>query len=238
MPTRPLADSLLAELTRAYEGARDPGAAAAMAAYMRHQFPFLGIPLSRRRAIDREVLRRLPAPAEPDLVAVGLACWARPEREYQQFGAGYLRRHVGVASPALLDTVERLITTKSWWDTVDEVAKHVVGPLVAGSPALLARMDAWAVGGQPWLARSAILHQLTYRERTDTGRLFAYCAANAASTDFFLRKAIGWALREHARTDPEAVAAFVDHHHDDLSGLSRREALKGVARWAGGAARP
>jgi len=119
---------------------------------------------------------------------------------------------------------------------VDELAKHVVGPLVAGSPALLARMDAWAAGGELWLARSAIVHQLGYRERTDTGRLFAYCAANAASTEFFLRKAIGWALREYARTDPAAVAAFVERNRDDLSGLSRREALKGVARWSGGAA--
>jgi 3-methyladenine DNA glycosylase AlkD len=230
MPTRPLAAVLLPALTRAYAAAADPASAAPMAAYLRHQFPFLGITMPRRRELDRAVLRGLPAPTEADLAEVSLACWARPEREYQQFATGYLRRHIRVASAAFLDTVERLITTKSWWDTVDELAKHVVGPLVAAAPELTARMDAWAYGGRLWLARSAILHQLGYKERTDTERLFAYCAANAASTEFFLRKAIGWALREHARTDPAAVRAFVEAHHDELSGLSRREALKGVIR--------
>lgn len=234
VPPSPLAAALRERLPAAYAPVADPAAAAHMRTYLRDQFPFLGIQMPVRERIDRAVLRELrqglPAPGEDDLVAVSLLMWAADEREYQYFAVRFLRRHVGAASARLLPTLATLITTKSWWDTVDELAKHVVGPLALRHPDLRAELDAWASGGQLWLARAAILHQLAYRERTDAGRLFAYCLAQAGSGEFFLRKAIGWALREYSKTDPAAVERFVANHHDRLSPLSRREALRLLTR--------
>lgn len=226
--TTPLADEVMGRLSRTFEGARDPQRAAPMAAYMRHQFPFLGIPAPIQKALTREVLAGLGRPAEPDLAAVALACWARPEREYQYFACGWLRRHARACSAAFIDTARHLIVTRSWWDTVDTLAAHLVGTLVAQHPQLVERTDAWLPDSDRWLVRTAILHQLTYQEATDANRLFRYCAAQATHPDFFVRKAIGWALRQYARTDPAAVRAFVTTHHSRLANLTVREALKNL----------
>lgn len=228
--TSALADAVVSRFAAGLGGAADSDGAAAMAAYMRDQFLFLGVPSPRRKQIMREALGGLPAPTEADLVAVARDGWVRSAREHQYLGVAYLRRHVGVASPALLATLEDLITTKSWWDTVDEVATHVVGPLVAAHPSLAATMDDWVERDDIWLVRTAILHQERYRERTDAERLFAYCARRASDREFFVRKAIGWALRSYSKVAPDAVRAFVQTHESQLSGLSRREALKWVSR--------
>ena len=201
-----------------------------MAAYMRDQFAFVGIPSPARVAIEREVTAGLPPPAERDLTAFALACWKRPEREYQYAACGYLRRHVRGCSSAFIDTAERLITTKSWWDTVDELAQRIVGPMVAAHPELRTTMSRWIDADDLWLARTAILHQNRCKARTDPDLLFGYCLRRAADREFFIRKAIGWALREYSKTDAEAVVRFVRDHHDELSGLSRTEALKWLHR--------
>jgi 3-methyladenine DNA glycosylase AlkD len=109
---------------------------------------------------------------------------------------------------------------------VDALAARVIGPIVARHPAAVSTMDAWLADDDMWLARTAILYQLTYAERTDADRLFRYCLARAGHRDFFIRKAIGWALRQYAKTDPAAVRSFVTAHASQLSPLSRREALK------------
>jgi 3-methyladenine DNA glycosylase AlkD len=223
----PLARTVLDRLTAAYRAAADPVQAAPMRAYMRDAFPFLGMKTPHRRTISREVVTGLPRPAEEDLRAVALACWELPEREYQYFAVDWLARHARTLSPAFLATAETLITTKSWWDTVDALAGHVVGTIVARHPKCVSTMDQWAGDDNLWLVRTAILHQLRFKEETDTGRLFGYCAAQAGHRDFFVRKAIGWALREYAYTDPDAVRQFV-RTHPALSGLSVREALKNV----------
>jgi 3-methyladenine DNA glycosylase AlkD len=221
-----LAVVLIDRLTGAFEQARDPERAVGMAAYMRDQFPFLGLTSAVRRAQARRALAGLPAPAEADLSEVARACWARDEREFQHFACDYLTAHVKVPGPAFLDTTAELITTRSWWDTVDPLATRVVAGLVSRHPALTARMDEWSEAANMWQVRTAILHQLHYRSATDTDRLFGYCARQATHRDFFVRKAIGWALRQHARTDPGAVRAFLTAHADTLSPLSIREAAK------------
>lgn len=224
----PLAAEVLARLTRVYGAAADPVRAASMAAYMRDRYAFLGIPAPARAALGREVLTGLGRPDEADLRAVALGCWARPEREYQYFACEWLRRHARACSAGFVPTARELVTTKAWWDTVDPLAAHLVGQLVAGHPQLVSVMDGWIGESDLWLVRTAILHQLTYRGSTDADRLFRYCAAQAGHPDFFVRKAIGWALREYARTDPEAVRAFVLAHRPRLAPLSVREALKNI----------
>jgi 3-methyladenine DNA glycosylase AlkD len=223
------ADAITDRLVPVYRAAADPAKAARMRAYMRDQFPYLGIPTPRRRELTRKVLAGLPAPDQDGLRAIALACWELPEREYQYFASDLLVRYARQLERGFLDTVRQLVTTKSWWDTVDALASRVVGPIVARDPAAMATMEAWLVDEDMWLARTAILHQLTYKERTDTARLFRYCLARADHRDFFIRKAIGWALRQYAWTDPEAVRRFVAAHATELSPLSVREATKNLS---------
>ncbi|MEV0605450.1 DNA alkylation repair protein [Polymorphospora rubra] len=224
----PLAAAVLDRLTTVFGAAADPARGTGMAAYMRDRFPFLGIPAPARTALGRQVLAGLGRPTEEDLRAVAVGCWALPEREYQYFACDWLRRHARICSADFLSTARALVTTRSWWDTVDPLAVHLVGRLVATHPELVPAMDDWIGDDDPWLVRTAILHQLSYREATDAGRLFRYCVRQAGHPDFFVRKAIGWALREHARTDPEAVRAFVAAHRARLAPLSVREALRNI----------
>jgi 3-methyladenine DNA glycosylase AlkD len=223
----PPAQTVVDRLVAVYGGAADAAKAGPMRAYMRDQFAFLGIPTPQRRALSREVLRGLSRPAEDDLRTAALACWELPEREYQYFACDWLVRNVGACSPGFLDTARVLITTKSWWDTVDTLAAGVVGAIVARDRETVATMDGW-LRESLWLARTAILHQLRYRERTDADRLFRYCLTMAGHRDFFIRKAIGWALREYVKSDPDAVRTFVRAHERTLSPLSVREALKNL----------
>jgi 3-methyladenine DNA glycosylase AlkD len=215
-------------LVAVYRAAADPVRAEGTRAYMRDQFPYLGIATARRRALSREVLDGTGAPTVPELRDLALACWELPEREYQYFACDLLVRYARGLDAGFLPTVRRLVTTKSWWDTVDALASRVVGPIVAGHPAAVSTMDSWLMDDNLWLARTAILHQLTYKRDTDTERLFRYCLARADHRDFFIRKAIGWALRQYAWTDPAAVRRFVAAHAAELSPLSVREATKNL----------
>jgi len=197
---------------------------------MRNQFPFLGIRAPQQAAIYREVTAGLPHPTgDAELATIAFACWELKEREYQHFATAYLQRHVKRATPGFIPTLEHLVTTKSWWDTVDGLATRVAGPLVAAHPELRTVMDGWVESENIWLARVAILHQERFRERTDSELLFAYCLRRAVDREFFIRKAIGWALRSYAKVAPDVVAQFLTAHGAALSGLSRREAEHGVA---------
>jgi 3-methyladenine DNA glycosylase AlkD len=221
-------NNLMARMTGAFEAHRDAGRAVAMAAYMRDHFPFLGIPTPERRTLARSASAGVAAPTERQLAGVARACWAMNEREYQYFATDYAQRHVRVCSDAFLVQVKYLVTHKSWWDTVDSLAP-VAGSLVLAYPALAATMDGWIGDANFWVARVAILHQLRYKQRTDADRLFAYCTQRASDDEYFIRKAIGWALREYSKSDPDAVGRYVTKMGVRLSPLSRREALKRLA---------
>ena len=219
-------ETAVAELEAAFRSAGDTERAAGMRTYMRDQFTFFGVPTPRRRAITKAVLDPLGPPAPSDLEVLGPLAWAVDGREVQYAAVDVLARHVRLARPDLLDVVGDLVTTKSWWDTVDALAAKVVGPLVRRHPALVATLDTWIDGDELWLARTAILHQLGYKTDTDVDRLFRYALAWAPCTDFFARKAIGWALRQYADTDADAVRRFLTEHTDALSPLTVREASK------------
>ncbi|SNX56856.1 3-methyladenine DNA glycosylase AlkD [Streptomyces sp. TLI_55] len=228
LPRSPLADTVLDRLTVVYGAAADPARAESMRAYMKDVAPFLGLTTPVRRALSRTVVEGTPRPDETDCTAIALRCWRLPEREYQYFAVDYLRRHARVLSSGFLPVTRHLVSTVPWWDTVDLLAAHVVGALVGADPALKADMDAWIVDDDLWIARTALLHQLRYKERTDTERLFTYCLHQSGHPDFFIRKAIGWALREYAKTDPEAVRGFLAREKGRFAPLSVREALKNI----------
>ena len=228
VPRSVLADTVIERLTAVYGAAADPERAVVMRAYMKDVAPFLGIPSPERRALARSVLQGTPRPDERDCTAVALRCWRLPERESQYFAVDLLRRHVRRLSSGFLPVARHLVTTVPWWDTVDALAAHVVGGLVAADPALTADMDAWIEDDDLWVVRTALLHQLRYGERTDAGRLFAYCLRQSGHPDFFVRKAIGWCLREYAKTDPDAVRDFLAREGGRFAPLSVREALKNI----------
>jgi 3-methyladenine DNA glycosylase AlkD len=195
-----------------------------MAAYMRNRFAFFGVPTPERRSIAKVALAGLRAPTERELGTIARRCWREPQREYQYFACDYLRVHSGACAPKFLAVLRTLVTQKSWWDTVDPLSQSV-GALVLAHPELRDELDRWIDDEDMWIARVALIHQLGFGARTDADRLFDYCTRRARDDEFFIRKAIGWALRQYARTDPDAVRAFVAAH-SELSGLSRREALR------------
>jgi len=143
----------------------------------------------------------------------------------QYAGMEVLFRQRKKSSAESIGLLEWMITRKSWWDTVDYIAPNLVGNLFIAFPELRDEtIENWMKSGNFWLQRSCLLFQLKYKANTDSGLLFNLCTRLAGEKEFFIRKAIGWSLREYAKTNPEAVKSFVDR--TELSGLSKREALK------------
>lgn len=215
------------DLRHALTSVADVTKAPSMAAYMKDRFVFLGVPAPERKTAQRPFVSAGGQLVSAELLDLAGECWAQPEREFQYSGIDLLARWVATLKSDDLPRVETLIRTSSWWDTVDALASNVVGPMVAADPGLAEVMDRW-IDDDLWVARTAILHQLKWRERTDAERLFGYVDRRSADTDFFIRKASGWALREYSKTDPDAVRIFVADRGERLSGLTRREALKRI----------
>lgn len=217
---------LVPDLRRELVAAAEPERATAMAAYMHDRFPFLGVTSPGRRSAAKGFVAAGKVASADDLLDAAEALWEECEREFQYVAVDLLRRWVRTLNAGALARVESLVRARSWWDTVDALATNVIGPLVAAHPELIRSMDDWIGDDDIWIARSAILHQLKYRDDTDVDRLFDYVDRRSGDTEFFIRKACGWALREYAKTDPDAVWNYVDDRGDRLSTLTRREALK------------
>jgi len=219
--------ALVQALVACYTEHRDEERAIAMAAYMKNRFPFYGIPMPQRKQLNKALLpERKAAVTETWLLETSHLLWQENERECQYAGIDLLERFSSVLTMQAIASLEALILQKSWWDTVDLLATKLVGQLVLQFPELRSTMDSYSQHSNLWLRRTAILHQLKYKQKTDTERLFRYCAEDAESKEFFIQKAIGWALREYAKTDPAAVVTFVSHNQKRLANLSQREALK------------
>ncbi len=200
-----------------------------MAAYMKHIAPFYGVPKPQRVPIQRTLIERFPVESQVDYEELVAALWADREREMKYLALGVARRWSAFHTVESLPLYERLVIEGAWWDVVDEIAINLVGPAVRSDPRQgWQTVDRWSADDDLWLRRTAILCQLKWQEETDEQRLFAYCEAQLDDTEFFIRKAIGWALRAHARTDPEAVRTFLRTHRERLSGLTMREATKHI----------
>ena len=220
-------ENYTAELARWFRSHADPVKAAPMAAYMRDKFPFLGIKTPERNQLTRAFWAKHGIPSGDELLEVVRRLWELPEREFQNVAMAFLDKQGKRVRKEDIDTIEHLIITKSWWDTVDYLAAHSMGGLLAKYPELIPDYaDRWIASDDFWLRRTAILYQLRYKSRTDVERLFAYVERCKDESEFFIRKAIGWALREYSKTDEDAVRGFVER--TSLSPLSVREALKHV----------
>ena len=205
---------------------RDPSRAEGMSAYMKHRFPFLGISSPERRRLAQMALAGMPRPEERDLGDFARGCWNRPEREYQYAAIDQLRRATKRLSEEFLTELRWMIITKPWWDSCDPLSGTVVGGILRRFPESAPVMEEWISHENLWLRRAALLHQLKWKEDCDQERLFRFCLLTMDEKDFFIRKAIGWALRQHARIAPREVGAFLVEHRERLSGLSFREAAK------------
>lgn len=215
----------LAPLYTAFRHHAEPANAAPMQAYMKDRFPFFGIKTPERRALLAEHIATRGAPELAELPAIARSAFAAREREMHQVAVDLLMKHAKQLGPEHLPLVEELVTTKSWWDSVDALAIHVAGVILKRHPKEVAAWNKrWVTSKDLWLNRTAILFQNRWKKDMDTVLLFANIERHAGHGDFFIRKAIGWALRELAATDPQAVKAFVRTRH--LSPLSTREALR------------
>ena len=220
--------ALLSQIDAALRPLADLAQAVPMRAYMLDQFAFLGIRASPRRQALRG-LAQLSAWTAADLLSVAEALWDLPEREFQYAAVDLLAKHHRQLELASLPRLLQLVQRHAWWDTVDGLA-GVVGDILLRAhirqPEVQHQMDDWLGHPSLWVRRVAMLHQLGWKVQTDQARLFRYALALAPETEFFIRKAIGWALRDHARSQPEAVRAFLMAHAHVFSGLTRREAGK------------
>ncbi|MDG5473127.1 DNA alkylation repair protein [Jeotgalibacillus sp. ET6] len=196
--------------------------------YMRNQFEFLGIRTPLRRKLTKEFVKEFGVPAKENLESIILLLWERSEREYQKAALDLLIKVKEELTPEDMPWLSSLIVKKSWWDTVDVISPHIMGHMFTAYPALISQYaDQWILDENIWLQRSALLYQLYYKNRTDEKRLFQYIVKRADSEEFFVQKAIGWVLREYAKTNPSAVKEFVSLN--ELKPLSRREALKNLS---------
>ena len=207
----------------------DPDKAAGMQAYMKTDMPFYGVQKPGRTVVFRELKRRYAPQTWDEYQGLVTALWELPHREEKYLAQGVASTFRRFVEPRSLAIYHRFIVEGAWWDFVDETATHLIRPLVLDHPEQTwPTVEAWAEDDDLWLRRTALLCQIGAKERTDADRLFRFCEARLSEKEFFIRKAIGWALREYAKTDGEAVAEFVTRHRDDMSGLSYREATKHI----------
>lgn len=219
--------SWLTPLYAVFKRHADADNAAAMQAYMKDIAPFFGIKATERRALLKEHIAVHGAPPADELHAIVRSAFGCREREMHHTAVDLLVKYTKKLSPDDLPLVEELITTKSWWDTVDALAIHVAGVILKRYPREITKWNKRWIGSRDmWLNRTAILFQNRWKGDTDKDLLFSNIDRHAARTEFFIRKAIGWALRELSATDPGAVKDFVRSRK--LSSLSEREALRKI----------
>ena len=201
-----------------------------MQRYMKSAMPYRGVPSPMLRAITREVFPHYPLLIVDAWKTTVLTLWDEATYREERYAAIELvsyRAYKRFRTIEALPLYEYLITTGAWWDLVDGLAIHQVGSLVREYPTQMRRhLLTWSKGPDLWLRRTAIIAQVGFKASTDQQLLYACIEPNLDRRDFFLRKAIGWALREYGKAAPDAVRQFVAEHERELSGLSRREALK------------
>lgn len=214
-------------LQEAFAAHADSDRAAQMAAYMRDQFAFYGIQTPVRTRLCREVFRQAKRAGVIDWGFVD-ACWQDPHREFQYVACDYLN---AVHPYLTFDDVPKLLTyvkAKQWWDTIDRLDR-IIGNIGLEDHRIDAIMRDWSTDEDFWVRRIAIDHQLLLKDRTNTELLEIILVNNFGSSEFFINKAIGWALRDYSKTNPDWVRAFIHRHHEVMAPLSIREGSKYIS---------
>ena len=213
-------------LETAFKQNGNPENAFAMAKYMKNNFPFFGIKTEERRRIFKEIWKENKEEVSANAREIALALYSKPEREFHYCAIEILIKELKRNyKKEDIQLFEKLINHNSWWDSVDTTAKYILGEYLLEFPLETKNViERFSESENMWLNRSAILFQLGYKQKTNADFLFSECIKQAHSKEFFIQKAIGWALREYAKSNPETVTAFVKR--SNLKPLSTKEALR------------
>ena len=211
------------ELLENLKAVAKPDDAVAMKAYMKNKFEFLGVKTPARRKLTKTFFKQ-----QTDLVIdwnfINEA-WNYPYRELQYTALDYLEIRKKLLTPSDLPRLKKLAQTKSWWDTIDFLDR-LVGSIIARFPETKEIILSWSCDKDFWLRRLAIDHQLLRKEETDTELLEKILVNNLGQTEFFINKAIGWALRDYSKTNPDWVRDFIERYRAEMAALSIREGSK------------
>ena len=211
------------ELVKELKAVANPDDAVAMKAYMKNKFEFLGVKTPARRKLAKTFFKQ-QTDSVIDWNFINEA-WNNPYRELQYASLDYLESRKKLLIPSDLSHLKKLAQTKSWWDTIDFLDR-LVGSIIARFPETKEIILAWSRDEDIWLRRLAIDHQLLRKEETDTELLEKILVNNLGQTEFFINKAIGWALRDYSKTNPDWVRDFIERHRAEMAALSIREGSK------------
>ena len=211
------------ELVKELKALANPDDAVAMKAYMKNKFEFLGVKTPARRKLVKAFFKQ-QTDSDIDWNFINEA-WNNPYRELQYAALDYLEICKKLLTPSDLSRLKKLAQTKSWWDTIDFLDR-LVGTIIARFPETKEIILAWSCDEDIWLRRLAIDHQLLRKEKTDTEFLEKILVNNLGQTEFFINKAIGWALRDYSKTNPDWVRDFIERHQTEMAALSILEGSK------------
>lgn len=224
-----LSEEYIKKITSLFKSHTNTENALQMKRYMRNQFEFFGIKVPLRRKISAYLFTSGNRPDYGHANIVIRKLWQLPERECQYFAVELLERYRKEMSQEIIHLLVYMITHKSWWDTVDGIAKALVGDYFMRFPATKEEIiNQWIQSGNIWLQRTTLLHQLGYKKDTDVHLLFDLIERLKGIEEFFIQKAIGWSLREYSKVNPEIVKKYIEGHQ--LSPLSTREGMKVILR--------
>lgn len=207
------------------EPCRDPKREAWQFAYMKEKFPFLGVPKPIQSKVCKEIFK---THSLKDWEGEVRQLWGCAEREFHYAAIDLALFYKKQWRSEHLPLFEWMIRENSWWDSVDEIAAHLIGGLLLRETALTEQADRWIDDPNMWIRRTAIIFQLNWKEKTDGSRLFRYCIKRAEEKEFFIRKAIGWALRQYGKVESKAVSDFAHLNRNILSNLSFKEATRSL----------
>lgn len=215
----------LNELKKLFSISANPEQRDGMKAYMLNQFDFYGIKTPERDKIVKAYIKANPLKTIEEVNGIVRKMWTFKEREWQYAAIDLFRYHHPLWEEQVIDLIASCLKTKSWWDTVDGIGSDWIPVYFSYYPhQIIPITERWNKSDNIWLQRSSILFQRSYKKNTNTHLLAEYILQHRLSKEFFIQKAIGWALREYSKTNPAWVKSFVESH--DLAPLSKREALK------------
>ncbi len=210
----------------------NPALVGPMKTYMKNKFEFYGIKSPDRKEISKPILKECKALSKKETIDLAKELWNQPQRELHYLALELLLQNLkkDISKEDLL-WMEWFILKNSWWDTVDFIAPKLVGLYFKKFPeARRAKIKEWIQSENIWLIRTSLIFQLKYKKDTDINLMFETILQTCQTREFFVNKAIGWMLRENAKTNPAIIEQFIEENEQRLSGLSKREGLKGISR--------
>ena len=217
---------LITAFTQAFTTHADINRAASMSQYMKCHFTYFGIAQPLRKELQKKIFSTHLITSQDELIACITELWNMDEREYQYVACDLALHYKKLWDKNIVHLFESMLLQKQWWDSIDTIAPKLMGTLIMKHPEIILTIDEYIVDKNFWIRRSALIFQLNYKNTTDHERLFRYCQLTTHEKEFFIRKAIGWALRQYSKTNPDAVRNFIAQHKHALSPLSIREGSK------------